>query len=81
MADDEAWPHRDAYLEHYLHGACDDTPPLLAAGGHFFFEPGASLCLSTGAACVAVLARRLQTAWASQRDPRDEVNNPCREHE
>jgi L-rhamnose isomerase len=77
--DDEMWSQRDAYFEYYLHGACTTTTPLLAAKSHFFFEPGASLFLSTLAACLVVLARRLHVAWASRKDPRDEValSNSC----
>ena len=74
--DDELWSQRDAYFEYYLHGACTTTTPLLAAKSHYFFEPGPSFFLSTLAACLVVLGRRLYAAWASRKDPRDEVTLP-----
>ena len=77
MPHDSSWPDRDEYIEHVLYGACDAVPPILAAGGHHFFQPGASFILATLAAFFIVLGRRLWRARTAAADPRDEVRFEC----
>jgi hypothetical protein len=65
-------PTRNEYIEHYFAGACAATPPLLQAGGHHYFQPGASLLLATLACVIALGARRLAAERRARRDPRHE---------
>jgi len=68
-----AMPGRDEYIEHFLHESCDGTTPLLAAGTGHYFEPGATLLLSTAGCGLRLLARRYHSAKEQAEDPRDVV--------